>query len=293
VFVRGLLAPDLVADVGRQAAAALQAAGWTAPSEDPLVAAPCAPVRAVAMRDAVGDAGYRAFATLEGFNMLPYLEPFEAVLHRIMGPSAFCRPRKVPRVVYPQAMVPGHPGAVVHKDYGGVQDMFTCWVPLIDIPIEHGGLAVFPGSQRWVRFRPRSVSVDEPGWCTTHYRPGDVLVFHCLTTHAALPNHGEHLRLSGEYRWQLAEEPVPGTTVQTPDGHELYSRLFGHASWWHPVPAGLQFVDEEPGEGRRSLPTPSRFVDFDELPAGQSRRPLSARSASRRASRSARAWRLS
>jgi hypothetical protein len=290
VFVRGLLDAELVRGVGREAAAALQTAGWTSAGGDPLGAAPLEPIHAVAMRDAIGDPGYRAFALLEGFNMLPYLEPFEAFMHRLAGPSAFCRPRKVPRVVYPAAMVPRHPGAVVHKDYSGVQDMFTCWVPLIDVPVSDGGLAVLPGSQRWVRFRPRSIGPDEQGWCTTHYTPGDVLVFHCLTTHAALPNRGQHLRLSGEYRWQPAEEPVPRMMVQGRDGRELYSRVFGRTSWWHPVPPNLRIVDMARDDGRRTPPTPSRFVDFTDLPAGSprhSRMPFSARSASRRASRSA------
>src|SRR6516165_9689351 len=88
VFVRGLLDRDLVRGVGHEAAASLQRGGWTSSGGDPLLATPLEPIHAVAMRDALGDPGYRAFAMLEGFNMLPYLEPFESFLHRIMGPSA-------------------------------------------------------------------------------------------------------------------------------------------------------------------------------------------------------------
>jgi len=41
------------------------------------------------------------------------------------------------------------------------------------------------------------------------YRLRDVIIFHCLTPHAALPNTGSVLRLSGDFRWQLADRPAP------------------------------------------------------------------------------------
>ena len=275
VFVRGLLDHDKVERVGRDAAAALQAGAWTAPNADPVLATPLEPVHAIAMRDAIGDPAYREVATLEGFNQIPFLAPLEQLMHQIMGPSGFCYPRKVPRIVYPRSMVPHQPGATVHKDFTGVQDMFTCWVPLIDVPASLGGLAVLPGSQRWARFRPRTIERNEPSWVTTDYQPGDALIFHCLTTHAALPNDGAHLRLSAEYRWQLAEKAAPRFMVQGADGREFLSRRFRRTSWWHPVPDGLHLVDVDPRPearraGRRSIPEPSRFVDFALQPGPQS-----------------------
>ena len=45
-------------------------------------------------------------------------------------------------------------------------------------------------------------------WASASYRPGDVLVFHSLTVHWAPPNRGERLRLSCDYRYQLASDPV-------------------------------------------------------------------------------------
>jgi len=46
-----------------------------------------------------------------------------------------------------------------------------------------------------------------PGWATTSYEPGDVIIFHCLTPHAALPNQGSALRISGE------QAPAAGLTT--------------------------------------------------------------------------------
>ena len=41
------------------------------------------------------------------------------------------------------------------------------------------------------------------------YQPGDVIIFHCLTPHAALPNTSPALRLSGDFRWQRPDQPAP------------------------------------------------------------------------------------
>ena len=54
---------------------------------------------------------------------------------------------------------------------------------------------------------------DERGWATTDYRAGDVLVFHCLTSHAALPNLDTSLRLSGDFRWQRPDQTAPAQLV--------------------------------------------------------------------------------
>lgn len=66
--------------------------------------------------------------------------------------------------------------------------MLTTWIPLAEVPVALGGLAVRPGGHQDRPRRPRLLAGTEPGWATTCYRPGDVIIFHCLTPHAALPN---------------------------------------------------------------------------------------------------------
>ena len=102
------------------------------------------------------------------------------------------------RAVYPERPQARPRGRYIHYDYGvsGVQDMLTSWVPLMEIPVQIGGLAVQPGGHRGPPRRPRPISATEPGWATTSYEPGDVIIFHCLTPHAALPNRGSTLRVS-------------------------------------------------------------------------------------------------
>lgn len=202
----------------------LQQAGWTEPGPDPVTALPREPVRAVKMRDAFGDPGYRRILADPGFNMIAFTSPM-ADLARSWAPG-FCYPLKLPRIVYPAAVVPRQPGSVVHQDFRSVQDMFTCWVPLGNVPQSLGGLAVEPGSQSTSRVRHRPFGHLEPGWLTADYRTGDVLVFHYLTTHAALPNKDNSMRFSAEYRWQLADQPAPRRMVLGPQGKEMGSQAF-------------------------------------------------------------------
>ena len=263
VFVRRAVDPELVERAAATGLRCLQEAGWLEPGPDPSRAPIRMPVRAGTPREAAGDPGYRGFSTAPEFNRIPYDPAFEGLVKQVMGATAFCYPTKVARVVYPAALVPSHKGNYVHRDFGvlAVMDMFTVWTPLMDIPIRLGGLAVKPGSQGGPGQQPHLLSEDEPGWATTDYRAGDLLMFHCLTLHASLPNRSDGFRVSGEFRWQLADDPVPRRRVFGPRGNggvELYSRLFRREPWWHPVPANLRYVDapQQPG--------PSRYVDARE-----------------------------
>ena len=139
----------------------------------------------------------------------------------------------------------------------------TTWIPLADVPVELGGLAVRPGGHRERPRQPRLLSGGERGWATTDYRPGDVIIFHCLTPHAALPNAGRRLRLSGDFRWQQPGRPAPSEMILGPAGRtpELFSRLLRREPWWEPVPAGLKL---RPRAELAALPPgPSELLDND------------------------------
>jgi hypothetical protein len=259
LFFRGLLP---VAEIGAAAVVVfnqLRLGGW-ADNQGDVPARP----RALTVREALGDPAFRAAIASPAFNHIPYLGQLRRVVRMILGPGAFSYPSKVLRAVYPE-----HPqaspgvarGRYIHQDYavGGVQDMVTTWVPLIDIPVQLGGLAVLPGSHLGPPLRPRLLSEREGGWASTDYRAGDALVFHSLTSHAALPNHATTLRLSGDFRWQRPDQPVPAELVLGPAGgpHEMFSRLLRNEPWWEPVPAGLALA---PRETMVPVPPgPSRF----------------------------------
>jgi len=257
LFFRGLLPAGQVQAAGQAVLDRLRAGGWVddrgIPSIEP---------RAVNSMDALADPAFRAAMFGPAFNQLPYLPALRQVIRRVLGPPAFSYPAKVLRAIYPERPQARPRGRYVHYDYGvsGVQDMLTSWVPLMDIPVRIGGLAVQPGGHLGPPRRPWPLSVTEPGWATTSYEPGDVIVFHCLTPHAALPNRGSALRVSGDFRWQRPDQPAPAELVQGPAARppEMFRRLFGRERWWEPVPVGLALRPR--AQLIAALPGPSRLI---------------------------------
>jgi hypothetical protein len=254
-----------VLEAARTAYEALQSAGWLEPGGPGEQAAIRLPAHPADPASGWTDPGYRRWASSAAFNRLAYDPGLSDLLWTVMGNTSFPYPVKVARVVYPESMAPAHKGRYVHQDIGviGVQDQFTCWLPLIDMDPDRGGLALRPGSQAGRLVRPHLLEPDAPGWATTSYRAGDALVFHCLTAHAALPNRSDRLRLSGEVRWQLADDPAPRRLVYGKRNQpvELFSRMFRGQPWWRPVPPGLRFVDRGP-DVAVGIP-PSRYVDVN------------------------------
>jgi hypothetical protein len=272
LFFRGLLPAARLRAIGQAVLGELQAGGWVDDRGIPSIQP-----RAVNSMDALADPAFRAAMFGPAFNQIPYLTALRQVIRRILGPEAFSYPAKVLRAVYPERPQSRPRGRYVHYDYGvsGVQDMLTSWIPLMEIPVRLGGLAVQPGGHLGPPRRPRPLSPAERGWATTSYEPGDAIIFHCLTPHAALPNHGSALRISGDFRWQRPDQPVPAELILGPRASaadlpqvtqdsrtpEMFSRLFRRARWWEPVPAGLtlypraQLVGVPPG--------PSRLIAVD------------------------------
>lgn len=264
LFFRGLLPPDQIRAAGAAVSERLRSGGWVDDQGKPSVVP-----RAVNPMDALADLAFRAAVTSAAFNRIPYLPPLRSIVRRILGPDAFSYPAKVLRAVYPENPGTRPRGRYIHHDYAasGVQDMLTSWIPLVDIPARLGGLAVWPGGHLGPPVLPRPLSQQEPEWATAPYRLGDVIIFHCLTPHAALPNTGSVLRLSGDFRWQLADRPAPTEMILGPASRsrlspasrppELFSRLFRHQQWWEPIPAGLTLCPRT--QMVTAPPQPSRF----------------------------------
>jgi hypothetical protein len=126
----------------------------------------------------------------------------------------------------------------------GSERLHTVWIPLEDIPVEKGTLAMCKGSHRldsfarlretyggmdvdrdlvdgWFSDDPREILSKFGGtWETTSYRAGDIITFGLWTMHASTTNTTGAWRVSCDIRYQPASEPAdPRWVGDRPPGH--------------------------------------------------------------------------
>lgn len=156
---------------------------------------------------------YDKVQRLEGFHALAHRPELIELMNGVLGGDSFPHPLSVARLMFPYNTPWATPP---HQDYPnnqGTEDLFACWIPLSDCPIERGPLAVCPGSHKRgllpLRYAlgagHREVFDDKTGdfhWAAGNLRAGDVLVFHSLTVHRSLANNSKQMRLSVDYRYQ-------------------------------------------------------------------------------------------
>jgi hypothetical protein len=129
----------------------------------------------------------------------------------------------------------------------GSERLHTCWIPLGDIPIEQGTLAICVGSHNHPRFEnlrqtygrmdvdrdliegwftndPLEITQKFGGqWQTTHFAAGDVITFGMFTLHASTTNTTTRYRLSCDVRYQPAADPVDERWAgDNPRGHDAW-----------------------------------------------------------------------
>jgi len=131
-----------------------------------------------------------------------------------------------------------------------------------EVPRSLGGLAVLPGSQHSSGVAARPLRRLEPGWRTADYEPGDILVFHCLTTHAASrtdrPACGS--RPSTDSNARPAGPEAHG--ARPPWRRDGFTALLGDALV-AARPCTLALFDDGGDRTRASLPAPpSHLVTF-------------------------------
>jgi 1-deoxypentalenic acid 11beta-hydroxylase len=208
LFFRGLL--DLVDEVKRDFVGALQRMGAAKPGVSE-------PISTGMKLEQIDDAEFYGAPSVEAlFASGHNLQLFKL----IFGESVFVF--RSPTVRYALPDDPEHVSPP-HQDYFFVRinrSFRTLWIPLMDIDEEVGGLAIAPGSHKrglvdhveadhvysYV-FRGRKQmgipleEVPKP-WLTAEYHAGDLLVFHNLMVHWALPNMSDRIRLSIDNRCQ-------------------------------------------------------------------------------------------
>lgn len=248
VFLRGLLDAGVVAELRRQVLDRLQGVGWLRPGTDPGQALPGDRVhhdRGVIdgrpVRDPEWSVGYQAVQSLEALHRLAHDPALLAVLSDLLNGEVVVHPRKIARIAFPDLPFPTPP----HQDalFNRVTaDVLTVWIPLGDCAAASGGLRVLLGSAGWgvlpavpddgLGGESVAVDVDDPGWLEGDYRAGDLIIFHGRSVHMAPANRGSTLRLSVDFRYQRADEPMTPAML-SPHGHAS-----GQLPGWSELTAG-------------------------------------------------------
>lgn len=204
----------------------LQGQGWIAPGTDP--------------KEGVANSFYACgnadLDYLRTMCLLFKVEEFHALGQHLRLMDLFnclfqdhvlLHPRNVVRVFFPHA---DRFTTRAHQDYAtvrGAHETYTAWVPLGDCPQVLGGLQLVPTSHLGglcpTRPVPDGVGTEACGdfssrWLGGDFHAGDLLIFHSLTVHRALPNRTNQLRLSVDYRYQPLSLPVHPARFALTDG---------------------------------------------------------------------------
>lgn len=227
LFVRGLLNLEGLLELRRQILSLCQEHGWLAPHASLMdgiysgIPFPEHHTEYMAL--------YRKLQKLDLFNDFarsPEIMKFFAML--LQG-EILCHPRTIARVSFPRNYAfTTQP----HQDFlyiRGTPETYTAWIPVGDCPRELGGLALLEGShklgfvshEKAIGAGGNGVRTEKLGlrWLASDFRAGDAIVFHSYTIHGALENHTpDRLRLSLDYRYQLAGEEVDPSSLKPHGG---------------------------------------------------------------------------
>jgi ectoine hydroxylase-related dioxygenase (phytanoyl-CoA dioxygenase family) len=234
VFFRKLLDPTLLAWGHAQYRAALAAEGLIDPANtqapvwtgaQPKTRRPC---------DALGTAVSREIIKQPALN---------AVLREVFDDEVVWQPIVAHRSGLPEGPIADDHDIFQYRHQDGPFNegmrFAGCWIPMRDVDLESGSFAIAPGTHlrgslhsEAENFRiPRDAIPDEQ-WRAESYLAGDVLIFHHMTAHTALPNLSNEIRTSIDIRAMPSKAPQPirgsvekveGTdvTILTDDGRHV------------------------------------------------------------------------
>lgn len=132
----------------------------------------------------------------------------------------------------------------------GSANVHTVWIPVGEIPVSQGTLAICEGSHNlksfeklrktyggldvdrdrvkdgWFSSDPYEITEKFGGrWLTTDFHPGDVLIFGLYTLHASTTNLTDRFRISCDIRFQPAGEPLDERWAgKDPKGHYAWGK---------------------------------------------------------------------
>ena len=158
----------------------------------------------------------RRINRLERYHALKHHPVLLGFLERLLDGEVFPHPRVLMRNIFParEAFT-----TKAHQDYPNIQgttEVYTAWIPLIDVPMEAGPLQIAAGSHRGgvydfhIGAGAGGIEIRDPlegSWVSGGFVVGDVLLFHSMTVHKGVPNRSDRLRMSMDVRFQRADHP--------------------------------------------------------------------------------------
>jgi len=220
-LVKGLFEPAEILPVRSAVLGEIRRAGWIRDAEQDAEqdaepdAEPDAPRADMAARCAVPEPPYLDLydrvISLPRVHALPHSGSVRALAGKLGIRDPFLLPRIALRMVFP-----GTAPTPEHQDWttvGGDRNAVTLWTPLTACDLATGPVAVIPRSHARGE---GSVAAAADRWTTAEVRTGDAVVFRSLTIHRALPNTGQSMRVSLDFRLQDAAQPIHPCSLLPP-----------------------------------------------------------------------------
>ncbi len=236
LLIRELRKPSIVDNARRQVLETLAGQGLLEPG---TALADAVVKRSEQKGSTTGVRGNEELRRLPAVQALFQMPEVTGFFERLLGGSVGSFDFQWLRVAGPGAESPIHSDIVFMGR--GTPNVYTCWTPLGDVPLELGPIVMCLGSQRipelketyWRADVDRDLieghftkdpieMVEKFGcrWSTTSFRAGDVLIFGMHILHGSLANSSDRYRISADARYQLASEPFDERWVgSTPKGH--------------------------------------------------------------------------
>jgi ectoine hydroxylase-related dioxygenase (phytanoyl-CoA dioxygenase family) len=218
VYLPRLLDTHILLELRRQIVAICDDCGWLKPGADPMTAT------AWTVPKVEGEEEYfqvyDRIQRLQDFHALAHTPAVMTLMKALLGESAFPHPLSIARLVFPENRdwsTPPHQDFVNNQ---GTKDLYACWIPLSDCPMSMGSLAMLEGSHKMgllpveyalgAGHRQSSLpeEVASMQWLANDFALGDVIVFHSLTIHRALPNDSDRMRISVDFRYQAEGQNI-------------------------------------------------------------------------------------